>query len=231
MATGAAMVAVGAVLGSAAGQRKNRTPPGDGGPPGREPDALEDLADRPVARAALAEGLGAARRVTALSHTVAGLEARVQGMERTSSAERVDGIWNRVLELEQRLEEIRTRQAHLPSVEALAGQVETRLSPRLQAIEARVKEHQAAIEQLQAHAAQTEAHLQKMIAAVEKLAEQISRAFPAMRIEPKAEGGAARPGSGEPAAEAPAEPRARAGKAGLRYWKSLAIAAVLLLRR
>src|SRR5712692_2696753 len=88
MATGAAALAVGAFLGSAAGRRRSNTPPQRRNRAGDDPDLLEDLADRPVAQSALAESLAAAR-VSSLAEALASLETRVQVVERSTPAGRV----------------------------------------------------------------------------------------------------------------------------------------------
>ena len=204
MATGAAMVAVGALVGSSTGRRQ----PGATSPrqAGSAADAVEDLEDRPVARAVLKESLAAVRRADALAGALASLDARVQSIETIPSSERLEPIWQRVLQLEQRIEEIRSQRPEIPSIETLASQAEGRLSPRIRAIETRVAEHQAAIQQLQTQAAQTEINLQKMIAAVERLTDQIARVLPgaAGRMEPKREAGSAAPPSA-PAGLPPSE--------------------------
>ncbi len=215
MATGAAVLAVGAFVGSAAGRRKGSAPSERRDHPDR--DLLEDLVDRPVAQAAQAESLAAARRVDSLAETVASLETRVQTVERSAVTDRVDALWSRVMQLEERLEQIRAME--IPPADALAARVQDRLAPRLAVLENRVEEHQTAIEQLQAHATQTEANLQKMIAAVEKLTEQISRSLPSSR-------------SAEPAPAELGAPAARAPqpeKSGPFRWKSQALAALIAL--
>ncbi|MBI3697925.1 MAG: hypothetical protein HY238_24215, partial [Acidobacteria bacterium] len=170
MATGAAVLAAGAFLGSAAGRRKERAPK----QAAIDPEMLEDLSDRPVARSVLAESLAAARRLEKVAGAVERLELRVQSVERAAPAERIEAIWQKVLQLEQRLEQVQAERAKLPALDTVVAQAETRLSPRIHGLEARVEEHHTAIQQLQTQATQTEANLQKMIAAVEKLAEQIS---------------------------------------------------------
>lgn len=185
MATGAAVLAAGAVLGSAAGRRKDRRSRREGDAvPAYGP--LEDLAE-----------------------SVASLEARVQAAERAAaanaeaaaarSAERVEAIWQRVVEIEERLEQIQAERAEAPPLDAIVAEAESRLSPRLQALESSVAEHNAAVQQLQEQALQTEANLRKMIAAVEKLADQVARILPlqAQRIEPN-RASAAGVAAGEP---------------------------------
>lgn len=208
MATGAAVLAAGALLGAVAARPKEQAPaapgpePTEGGPAEGE---LEDLDDRPVAQAALAETVAAARRVEILAGLLEKLESRVQSLERASSTERVEAVWQRVVQLEAEVEQIRAQRVELPPVENILAQAENRLSPRIRSLEARVEEHHAAIQQLQLHAAQAETNLQKMIVAVEKLAEQISRVMPGGRLEPRKEG------SGPAAAERPAEGAAKPG--------------------
>jgi tetratricopeptide (TPR) repeat protein len=181
MATGAAVLLAGAFVGAAAGRREGRRPAG----PAPEPRVPEDLEDRPLAREAWADTLAAARQVDQLVDTVAGLEARVRTVE--ANTRRADEVWQRVLRLEQAIEELRGQPA--------AEEVERRVMTRVSNLEARVDQQDTAIQQLQAHAAQTDANLQRMIQAVEKLTEQISRALPAapQRIEPRREETEARP--------------------------------------
>jgi len=209
LATGAAVLAAGAFLGSATSRRRDRGPYA-----GRDrgPELPEGLADRPLAREAWADALAAGRKVDELQQTVAGLTSRVAGLE-TGGAGRVEAVWQRVLRIEQRLEEVRTGQG-----EAAAAEAGERILPRVAALETRVEEHGAAILELRAHAAQTEANLQKMIAAVEKLTDQISRALPPaapLRIEPRKETEAA----GETGAE----------KGGPSRWRSAALIGAISL--
>ncbi|HYM13788.1 MAG TPA: hypothetical protein VEU62_23820, partial [Bryobacterales bacterium] len=249
MATGAAVLAAGAVLGSAAGRRKDRGRRREEHA-GLVADPLEDLADRPVARAVLAESVAVARRVETLADSVAGLEARMQAAERAAaanaeaaaaqSAERIEAIWRRVVQIEERLEQIRAERAEMPPLHTIVAQAESRLSPRIHVLETRLEEHHAVIGQLREQASQTEANLQKMIAAVEKLADQVARVLPpqAQRIEPKREsaaapagsaagaaaGEAAQPGAAPPADNPPAEERGTPFR-----WKSLALVAAISL--
>ena len=209
LATGATLVAAGTFLGAAAGRRRERVAPAR-----PRPEDDEDLADRPVARAALAEAVQAARRVDRMAASVASLEARVTAIE-TSTSARVEAVWQRVLRLEERLEQLKAERAGQPGVEQAAAEAERRLAPRLEALEGRVEQSQAALRQLEAHAAQTEINLQKMLAAVEKLADQVTRALPPPgppRVEPQRETAAA--------AEAPAEGERRPASFG---WRSVAL--------
>jgi tetratricopeptide (TPR) repeat protein len=145
----------------------------------------EDLEDRPLAQEAWADAVAATRRVEQLVHTVSGLETRVSVAE--ANSRRVDEVWQRVLRLEQTLEELKGQPA--------AAEAERRVMARVSAMETRLDQHDTAIQQLQAHATQTDANLQRMIQAVEKLTEQISRALPPgpQRIEPKREESEPRP--------------------------------------
>ena len=151
-----------------------------------ETDALEDLEDRPVARAVLQESVAAARRVEELSSAVQALEARIASMERASPAGRLDAVLNRVALLEERLEAIAGQRAEIPAFDALIAQAEVRLASRIDALDARASGHDAAIQYLREHASQTEAGLQAVMGAVQKLAAQISRGLPS-RIEPRKE--------------------------------------------
>lgn len=225
MATGAAVLAAGALLGSAAGRRKERAPRSGPAPGPPLPGALDDLTDRPVAQAALTESLAAARRVDTLARNLESIETRVHAIERANSAERVDAVWQRVLHLEERLEQIRAQRTEVP-IDAIVAQAESRLSPRIHTLETRVEEHHAAIQQLQAHAVQTDANIQKMIAAVEKLTEQIARVLPSAsgRIEPRRESAAAAAAAeGSPQGSGSSE----GGEPAPRRWKALALVALL----
>jgi hypothetical protein len=99
MATGAAVLLAGAFVGAAAGRRDRRRPPG----PPAEPPVPDDLEDRPLAREAWADAVVAARQVDQLAHTVAGLEVRVSAAE--ANTRRADEVWQRILRLEQAIEE------------------------------------------------------------------------------------------------------------------------------
>ncbi len=220
LATGATLVAAGAVLGAAAGRRRPSLAP-------RRPAEIDDdLADRPVARAALADAVAAAHRVDEIATSVARLETRVAAIE-NSTAARVDTVWQRVLQLEARLEQLKAERAAVPSLEQAsleqaAAEVERRLAPRVEALGARVEESQTAIRQLEIHAQQTEANLQKMIAAVEKLADQVARVLPAgpVRMEPQKETGAAASEAPAPGGETRSEGERRASSFG---WRSVAL--------
>jgi hypothetical protein len=223
MAAGAAVLAAGALLGSAAGRRRRS---GSEALSGRPVGDLEDLVDRPVLQSAVAESLAAARRLESLAETVAALEARVDNVERTAPAGRVEAIWKRVAELEKVVEQIQAQRSEAPSLDALAAQAVEHIAPRIQALEARVDEHHAAIQSLQAQASQTEANLQRMITAVEKLADQVSRVLPAaaaIRMEPGKEENPA------PTSGAALQGEARAERAAPVRWKSLALAAAIAL--
>lgn len=220
MFTGAAVVAAGAFVGTAAGRRRERRPSHGGRP---EPELPDDLADRPVARAAWDDVLAATRQVDRLVHTVTGLESRVAAIETTTG--QVDQVWQRVVRLEQQLDELRRERLESADVEAVAAQAAERILPRVAGLESRVERHDAAIQQLQSHAVQTDANLQRMIAAVEKLTEQISRVLPAttLRIEPKRETAAAGQ-EATPAEEKPGEERS-----GLSRWRSVALIGAVAL--
>lgn len=223
MATGAAVLAAGALLGSAAGRRRRS---GSEAPSGRPGGDLQDLADRPVLQSAVAESLAAARRLDSLAETVAALEARVDNVERTAPAGCVEAIWKRVSELEKVVEQIQAQRREAPSLDVLAAQAVEHIAPRIQALEARVDEHHAAIQNLQAQASQTEANLQRMITAVEKLADQVSRVLPAaaaIRMEPRKEENPALMSGAAPQGETAAE------RAAPVRWKSLALAAAIAL--
>ncbi|MBI3664859.1 MAG: tetratricopeptide repeat protein [Acidobacteria bacterium] len=235
MGTGAAILAAGVLLGSAAGRRRQLSVSQDVPEP-------EDLADRPLAAAALADSLTAARRVEQFAGAVESLGARLDAVERSSSAERVEAVWQKVLRLEERLEQIQAERVRIPGLETVVAEAETRLSPRITSLETRVGQHEVAIRQLQAQAAQTEANLQKMIAAVERLTDQISRALPTapLRMEPKRETLSATPEEGS--AEAPVRETAAAGqpaappesydtaeKAGTARWKALGLVGAVAL--
>ena len=171
MATGAAVLAAGALLGATAGRRREQED--------------DDFADRPVARAALADARGAGQRLDRLSETLSGLDARVQSIE-DSPPGRAEIVWQRILRLEEKLEQLRTERAAPVSVETVAAQAEERLLPRLSALETRVAQNESAIQELRAHAAQTAANLQKMIGVVKKLANQVqglAGSEPARRAE------------------------------------------------
>jgi hypothetical protein len=222
LATGATLVAAGAVLGAAAGRRRPS--------PARRAETDDDLADRPVARAALADAVAAAHRVDEIATSVARLETRVAAIE-NSTAARVDAVWQRVLQLEARLEQLKAERAAGPSLEQgaleqAAAEVERRLAPRVEALGARVEENQTAIRQLETHAQQTEANLQKMIAAVEKLADQVARVLPAgpVRREPQRETGVAAPETPAPSGETRSEGERRASSF---QWRSVALLAAI----
>ncbi|GEM_PF-6073662 len=189
MAAGALVIVAGGALGSPSG-RRNKQSRTAGEPRGTEnSEQFEDLADRPVARAVLSESIEAVHRIESLAGSVAALEARMQALERSSPAGRLDEIWQRVLQIEKRLGSIEAERQATPPVEALVGEAEKRLSSGISAIESRVEQQQAAIEQLQADASQTSSNLQRMVAAVENLTDQISRILPPvpLRLEPKRE--------------------------------------------
>ena len=213
-ATGATLVAAGALLGAAAGRRRPR-------PTRQLAEMDDDLADRPVAQAALADAVAAARRVDEIATNVAHLESRVAAME-NSTAARVDTVWQRVLQLEARLELLKAEKAAVPSLEQAAAEVERRLAPRVEALAARVEQNQTAIRQLETHAQHTEANLQKMIAAVEKLADQVALVLPAapIRVEPQKEAVAAVPEAPAPRGEIRSEGERRASSFG---WRSVAL--------
>ncbi len=204
MATGAAVLLAGALVGATAGRRKRV-----------EPDLAGDLEERPVARAAWADAMTAARRVDVLVHTVSGLESRVAAVE--STTRKVDDVWQRVLHLEQMLDEVKRERAEPANAGALVAETERRVMPRVEALETRLDHHDAALQQLQSHAAQTDLNLQRMILAVEKLTEQISRALPAapVRLEPKR--------------ETEAETGATEERGGVSRWRSAALMGAVAL--
>ncbi len=212
MATGAAVLLAGAFVGATAGRRKDRP---SGNNRAAEPDLPDDLEDRPVAQAAWADARTAARRVDTLVHTVSGLESRVAAVENTTR--QVEDVWQRVLRLEQMLDEVKRERAEPANVAALAAETERRVMPRVEALETRLDHHDAALQQLQSHAAQTDLNLQRMILAVEKLTEQISRALPAgpVRIEPKR--------------ETEGETGATEERGGLSRWRSVALIGAVAL--
>jgi len=212
MATGAVVLLAGAFVGATAGRRKARP---SGHNRTAEPDLPDDLQDRPVARAAWADAMTAARRVDAVEQTVSGLESRVAAAEHTTR--KVDDVWQRVLRLEQMLDEVKRERAQPANVEALVAEAERRAMPRVEAIETRLDQHDAALQQLQSHASQTDVNLQRMILAVEKLTEQISRALPAgpVRIEPKR--------------ETATETGAAEERGGLARWRSVGLIGAVVL--
>lgn len=212
MATGAAVLMAGAFVGATAGRRKERSSGNNRTP---EPDPPGDLEDRPVAQAAWADAMTAARRVDTLVHTVSGLESRVVAVETTTR--KIDDVWQRVLRLEQMLDELKRERADPANVAALVAETERRVLPRVEAIETRLDHQDAALQQLQSHAAQTDLNLQRMILAVEKLTEQISRALPAgpVRIEPKR--------------ETESETGSAEERGGLSRWRSVAIIGAVAL--
>ena len=223
MATGAAVLAAGAFLGASNSRRRER-PAGapDSGPKPRSPEEPPDLEDRPVAQAAWADAMAAARRVDQIAHSVSGIESRVATME--TNTRQADEVWQRILRIEQMLDEIKQTPLEPAQVQALAAETERRVIPRVAALESRLDQHDVAIQQLQGHATQTDANIQRMIAAVEKLTEQISRALPAapLRIEPKREATASPQES--PESEGPAAEQ-RGG--GLSRWRSVALIGTL----
>jgi tetratricopeptide (TPR) repeat protein len=212
MATGAAVLMAGAFVGATAGRRKERS---SGNTRAPEPDPPGDLEDRPVAQAAWADAMTAVRRVDTLVHTVSGLESRVAAVETTTR--KIDDVWQRVLRLEQMLDELKRERAEPANVAALVAETERRVLPRVEAIESRLDHQDAALQQLQSHAAQTDLNLQRMILAVEKLTEQISRALPAgpVRIEPKR--------------ETESETGSAEERGGLSRWRSVAIIGAVAL--
>jgi len=172
MATGAAMVAMGALVGSSNRRKPAISARGAAG------GSFDKLGEPAGAGDDLEENATGSGLTESLVGVVARLEARVQSLEDLPSGERVEAIWLRLLQLEHRVEEIRNQRFAIPSADALISQTEHRLAPRLQRIETRMEEHQGAIHQLQAQAHQTDLNLQKMIGAVEKLTDQISRVLP-----------------------------------------------------
>ena len=230
MATGAAVLAAGALVGATAGRR----PKSGSVSRGQAPEESEpDLTDRPVARAAWADATAAARRTDRLAATLSGLEARLERIERASAADQIEAVWQKVLRIEERLEQAQQR-SEIPALQELVSQAESRISPRLTALESRAEQHAEAIRQLQAQATQTETNLQKMIAAVEKLTAQLSRALPPapMRIEPRREGSTAASMLGEPAAPSAApevSPETARPSDRPPRWKAVALAGAITL--
>ncbi len=215
VATSAAMLAAGAFLGASAGRRRRATAAPDSV---KDPDL--DLADRPVARAALAEAMETGRRLEQLSGAVAGLETRMAAIE-DAAGSRIEAVWQRVLGLERRLEEARGDRLPVADIGALVSQAEARIEPRLAGLGARVDQHDAAIRELETHASQTEANLQRLITAVEKLTDQISRALPSGRMEPQNATAAAAPEAVEASPEAAAPDRPE--RSGPIRWRSAAL--------
>jgi hypothetical protein len=220
MAGGAAVLVAGAFLGASAGRRRDGRRAPDSGRADLE--RLDDLEDRPVARAAWADALAAARRVDEVAHAVTALESRVSAAE--VSARRVDEVWERVLRIEQMLADLKRETAEPVEVQAVVAEAERRVMPRVTALENRLHQHDAAIHHLQTHAANTDLNLQRMIAAVEKLTEQISRALPAgpQKIEPRRE---------TAGAQEPTEEEGRGGeeRGGLTRWRAAALIGAVTL--
>jgi hypothetical protein len=198
MGTGAVLVAAGFLLSPPPRRRR------------RDPEALPDwdqpdgLADRPVAAQALSEGLAAAQRVEQLSGVVDRMETRLERLERGSSAERVDAVWQKIAHIEEQIAQLRAERLQAPPIDALPAQVEEWLSPRLASLEARLDEHAIAISELQKQAARTEANLQRMIAAVEKLADQVSLTLPPGPRSVETQNGTAAPKPASPGTPAAA---------------------------
>jgi chromosome segregation ATPase len=189
MAAGALVIVAGGALGSPAGRRNKQSGAPEESGKTEDSEQFEDLVDRPVAQAILSESIEAVHRIESLAGSVAALEARMQALERSSPASRLDEIWQRVLQMEERLGSIEAERQAAPSLDALVAEAGKRLSSGMSAIESRVEQQQAAIEQLQADASQTSSNLQRMVAAVENLTDQISRILPPvpLRLEPKRE--------------------------------------------